>query len=40
MKNFTCVKDIQDACGSLDAAVKEALAIKADRFAYSHLGKN
>ena len=40
MRNFTCVKDIQEACGSLDAAVKEALAIKADRFAYSHLGKN
>ncbi|MBR5892223.1 MAG: acetylornithine carbamoyltransferase [Bacteroidaceae bacterium] len=40
MRNFTCVKDIQNACGSLDAAVKEALAIKADRFAYSHLGKN
>lgn len=40
MKKFTCVKDIQNACGSLDAAVKEALAIKADRFAYNHLGKN
>ena len=40
MRNFTGVKDIQEACGSLDAAVKEALAIKADRFAYSHLGKN
>ena len=40
MRNFTCVKDIQNACGSLDAAVKEALAIKADRFAYNHLGKN
>ena len=40
MRNFTCVKDIQEACGSLDAAVKEALAIKADRFAYSQLGKN
>ena len=40
MRNFTCVKDIQDACGSLDAAVKEALEIKADRFAYNHLGKN
>lgn len=40
MKKFTCVKDIQNACGCLDAAVKEALAIKADRFAYNHLGKN
>ena len=36
MRNFTNVKDI----GSLDLAVKEALEVKANRFAYQHLGKN
>ena len=36
MKKFTCVYDI----GPLDAAVAEALRIKADRFAFSELGKN
>ncbi|MDE5812445.1 MAG: acetylornithine carbamoyltransferase [Muribaculaceae bacterium] len=36
MKKFTCVDDI----GPLDEAVKEALEIKRDRFAFSHLGKN
>lgn len=36
MRNFTNVKDI----GSLDAAVKEALEVKANRFAYTDLGKN
>ncbi len=36
MRNFISVKDI----GSLEAAVKEALEIKADRFRYTHLGKN
>ena len=36
MKNFLSVNDI----GNLDAAVKEALEIKADRFKYSNLGKN
>ena len=36
MRNFTNVKDI----GPLDLAVKEALEVKADRFAYQHLGKN
>ncbi|MBR3908082.1 MAG: acetylornithine carbamoyltransferase [Bacteroidaceae bacterium] len=36
MRNFISVKDI----GDLDAAVKEALEIKADRYKYSHLGKN
>ena len=34
--NFLSVKDI----GPLDAAVKEALEIKADRFAFKHLGEN
>lgn len=36
MKNFTSVHDI----GSLDTAVKEALEIKKDRFAFSDLGRN
>ncbi len=36
MKNFTTVKDI----GPLDLAVKEALEIKANRFAYTDLGRN
>ena len=36
MRNFISVKDI----GNLDAAVKEALEIKADRYKYSELGKN
>ena len=36
MKKFTCVDDI----GDLDAAVKEALEIKRDRFAFTDLGKN
>lgn len=36
MRHFTSVKEI----GNLDLAVKEALEIKADRFKYSHLGKN
>ena len=36
MRNFTNVHDI----GSLQAAVKEALEVKANRFGYQHLGKN
>ena len=36
MRNFISVKDI----GNLDAAVKEALEIKADRFRYCELGRN
>ena len=36
MRNFTNVSDI----GPLDIAVKEALKVKSDRFAYSALGKN
>lgn len=40
MKKFTCVNDIQQACGSLDSAVKEALEIKTNRYAFNHLGKN
>ena len=36
MRNFILVKDI----GNLDAAVKEALEIKADRYRYCELGKN
>ena len=36
MKKFTCAADI----GPLDKAVAEALQIKSDKFAYSHLGKN
>ena len=36
MKNFTNVHDI----GPLDKAVKEALDLKADRFAHTNLGKN
>ncbi len=36
MRTFTCVDDI----GDLKAAVKEALEVKANRFAYKHLGVN
>lgn len=36
MRNFTNVHDI----GPLDAAVKEALEVKANRFGYKHLGEN
>ncbi len=36
MRNFTNVHDI----GPLDAAVKEALEVKANRFGYEHLGEN
>lgn len=36
MKKFTTVQDI----GSWHDAVKEALEVKADRFAWQHLGKN
>ncbi|MDE6447703.1 MAG: acetylornithine carbamoyltransferase, partial [Muribaculaceae bacterium] len=36
MKKFTCVADI----GPLDLAVAEAMRIKADRFAWSDLGRN
>lgn len=36
MKKFTCVDDI----GNLDNAVKEALEIKSDRFAFTDLGRN
>ena len=36
MRNFTTVNDI----GPLDAAVREALEVKANRFAYQNLGKN
>lgn len=36
MRHFTSVKDI----GPLDAAVKEALEVKANRFGYKHLGEN
>ena len=36
MRYFTSVDDI----GPLDVAVKEALEVKRDRFAYSHLGRN
>lgn len=36
MRNFTTVADI----GDLKTAVKEALEVKADRFAYKHLGTN
>ena len=36
MRNFTTVNDI----GPLDAAVKEALEVKANRFAWDTLGKN
>lgn len=36
MKKFTCVDDI----GNLEAAVKEALEVKKDRFAYKRLGDN
>ena len=36
MKNFTNVHDI----GDLNNAVKEALEVKSNRFAYQHLGKN
>ena len=36
MKHFTNVKDL----GNLQQAVKEALEIKKNRFAYKHLGEN
>lgn len=36
MRHFTNVKDL----GDLKQAVKEALEVKADRYGYSHLGKN
>lgn len=36
MRNFTTVNDI----GNLKEAVKEALEVKANRFAYKHLGEN
>jgi len=36
MRNFTSVKDL----GDLNAAVKEALEIKKNRYAYKHLGEN
>ena len=36
MRNFTTVNDI----GNLQEAVKEALEVKANRFAYKHLGEN
>jgi aspartate carbamoyltransferase catalytic subunit len=36
MRNFTTVNDI----GNLQDAVKEALEVKANRFAYKHLGEN
>lgn len=36
MKKFTCVADI----GPLDAAVKEALEVKSNKFGFSHLGRN
>lgn len=36
MRNFTSVSDI----GPLDRAVAEALEVKANRFAYKHLGEN
>ena len=36
MRNFTNVHDI----GNLDAAVKEAIEVKANKFGYKHLGEN
>lgn len=36
MRNFTTVADI----GDLHKAVEEAMAVKADRFAFQHLGRN
>jgi N-succinyl-L-ornithine transcarbamylase len=36
MNKFTCVEDI----GDLKEAVREALEVKANRFAYKHLGEN
>lgn len=36
MKKFTCVDDI----GRLDEAVAEAIEVKRNRFAFTHLGKN
>ena len=36
MRKFTCVGDL----GDLDRAVAEALEIKRDRFAHTHLGRN
>ena len=36
MKKFTCVEDI----GNLQEALREALEVKRNRFAYKHLGEN
>lgn len=36
MNKFTCVGDI----GPLDMAIREAMEIKKDRFAFTELGKN
>ncbi|MDE7408225.1 MAG: acetylornithine carbamoyltransferase [Muribaculaceae bacterium] len=36
MRNFTCVDDI----GNWREAVREAMSVKADRFAFQHLGRN
>ena len=36
MKKFTCVEDI----GDLQEALREALKVKSNRFAYKHLGEN
>ncbi|MDO4496807.1 MAG: acetylornithine carbamoyltransferase, partial [Bacteroidales bacterium] len=36
MRYYTSVKDL----GDLQAAVKEALEVKANRYGYQHLGKN
>lgn len=36
MRNFTCVDDI----GDWREAVREAMSVKADRFAFQHLGRN
>ena len=36
MRHFTNVHDL----GDLNAAVKEALEVKSNRFAYKHLGQN
>lgn len=40
MRYYTSVKDLIEAYGSLDNAVKEALKVKKDRFAYKKLGEN
>jgi N-succinyl-L-ornithine transcarbamylase len=36
MKTYTNVKDL----GNLQEAIKEALEIKKDRYAYKHIGEN